>query len=78
VWTNGLLNGKVTVVYATATRFEGHVRQQQAQRHRHGFPEDGSKEECNWIDDVRQSPCTRITPDGKRIEFRSPQVGRRN
>ena len=32
---------------------------------------DGSKEECRWVEDTRQPQCTRITPDGKRIEYRS-------
>jgi hypothetical protein len=76
VWSNGMLNGKVLVTYPNGTRFEGMY----ASNKRHGigtdFLSDGSREECNWVNDVRQSPCVRITPDGKRIEYKAPPARR--
>lgn len=78
MWVNGMLNGQVTVTYASGTHFEGLYVNNKRNGIGTDFLKDGSKEQCNWIEDVRQSPCTRITPDGKRIEFRAPQAGRRN
>jgi len=70
-WTNGALNGKAIITYATGDRFEGMF----ANGKRNGLGVDtrldGSKEECTWVNDVQQKPCTQITKDGKRIEFRS-------
>ncbi len=70
-WAEGLLQGRATVQYATGERFEGQYVN--GKRNGPGVDTrlDGSKEECRWIDDVRQPACTRITPNGKRIEYRS-------
>jgi hypothetical protein len=71
-WADGSLQGKATVQYSTGERFEGiYVN---SKRNGVGVTtrRDGSKEECRWIDDVSQQPCTRITADGKRIEYRAP------
>ncbi len=78
VWTNGMLNGLVKVTYANGLRFEGMYVNNKRNGIGTDFLSDGSKEECNWIADVRQQPCTRITPDGKRIEYRAPATTRRN
>ncbi len=57
-WVQGVLQGKAVVTYAGGERFEGMY----ANNRRNGpgvdFRLDGSKEECRWIEDVRQSPCT--------------------
>lgn len=70
-WVEGALQGRAVVQYATGERFEG----QYVNGKRNGVGTDtrldGSKEECGWIDDARQPNCTRITKDGKRIEYRS-------
>jgi hypothetical protein len=60
------------ISYATGDRFEGTFTA--GKRNGVGLDtrRDGSREECRWIDDVRQPACTRITADGKRIEYRSP------
>lgn len=71
VWSNGMLNGKVTVTYASGAHFEGIYVNNKRNGQGTDFLKDGSKQICNWIDDVRQPQCTRVTPDGKRIEFRS-------
>ena len=71
MWVEGALQGLAVVQYASGERFQG----QYANGKRNGVGTDtrldGSKEECRWIDDVRQPNCTRITKDGKRIEYRS-------
>jgi len=75
-WFEGALQGKAVVQYVGGERFEG----QYVNGKRSGLGvdtrRDGSKEECRWVEDVRQPACTRITPDGKRIEFRSGNGGR--
>jgi hypothetical protein len=60
------------VTYATGERFEGMYVNNKRNGAGVDFRTDGSKEECRWIEDVRQSPCTRVTPNGKRIEFKVP------
>ena len=67
-WVAGALQGKAVVQYANGERFEG---QYVNGRRNVDTRTDGSKEECQWIDDVRQPKCTRVTPNGKRIEYRS-------
>jgi hypothetical protein len=71
-WTDGVLNGRAVVTYATGARFEGAF----ANGKRHGVGvetfADGTKEECNWVNGVKPPRCNRITKDGKRIEFRTP------
>jgi hypothetical protein len=73
-WLDGVLNGKVVATFSTGQRYEGMY----ANGKRHGMgietQADGTREECNWINDVRQTPCNKITADGKRIEYR--QQGR--
>lgn len=70
-WIAGALQGKAVVQYQTGERFEG----QYVNGKRNGLGvdtrRDGSKEECRWVEDTRQPQCTRITADGKRIEYRS-------
>ncbi len=77
-WVDGMLQGKAVVVYATGERFDGLYAR--GQRNGLGVEtrKDGSKEECQWIADIRQQPCTQITKDGKRIEFRSNKPKGRN
>jgi hypothetical protein len=76
-WKNGLLEGKALLIYPSGERFEGVYAN--GRRNGPGIEtrRDGSKEECGWINDVRQQPCNKVTADGKRIEFRSP-TGKRN
>ena len=76
VWSNGMLNGKVLVTYPNGTRFEGMYASNKRNGIGTDFLSDGSREECNWVNDVRQSPCVRITPDGKRIEYKAPPARR--
>lgn len=69
-WKNGVLDGHVTMNAASGAAFEGeYVRGK-----RNGFGQetfaDGSARQCNWIEDVAQEPCTRITAEGKVIEDR--------
>lgn len=78
VWTDGTLSGMVTVTYADDTQFQGLYANGKRNGKGTDFLKDGSKSECNWINDVRQEPCTRITPDGKRIEYRTPRGNQRN
>jgi hypothetical protein len=77
-YNNGVLEGRATLVYATGERFEGVY----AGGKRNGMGietrRDNSKEECRWVNDVRQQPCNKVTPDGKRIEFRTPSSKARN
>jgi hypothetical protein len=77
-WANGVLEGKAVVTYATGERFEGVFTA--GKRNGLGIDTrtDGSKEECRWVNDVRQEPCNKITKDGKRIEFRSTKGKTRN
>lgn len=70
-WTQGVLQGKAVVTYASGERFEGMYANNKRNGPGVDFRLDGSKEECRWIEDVRQSPCTRVTPNGKRIEFKT-------
>lgn len=77
-WTNGSLSGLVTVTYADGTHFEGLYANNKRNGKGTDFLKDGSKQECTWKDDTRLEPCTRITPDGKRIEYRSPKTTKRN
>ncbi len=78
IWTKGLLGGMVTVTYADGTHFEGMYANGKRNGKGTDFLKDGSKQECTWVDDVRQPLCTRVTPDGKRIEYRTPAQGKRN
>ncbi len=71
-WSQGVLQGKAVVTYATGERFEGMYVNNRRNGPGVDIRRDGSKEECRWIEDVRQPACTRVTPDGKRIEFKSP------
>lgn len=70
VWVNGALQGPATVTYPNGVRFEG----QFVNGRRNGLGVesqlDGSKSECQWVDDVRQQPCTKIAANGARIEYR--------
>jgi hypothetical protein len=77
-WVNGVLQGRATLVYATGERFEGEYLG--GKRNGLGIEtrRDNSKEECRWVNDVRQTPCNRVTSDGKRIEFRQPSPKARN
>lgn len=70
-WAEGLLQGRAVVQYVTGERFEGQYVNGKRNGPGTDTRVDGSKEECRWIDDVRQPACTRITPNGKRIEYRS-------
>ena len=72
VWSNGVLNGKVRVTYTAGGSFEGLYKDNRRNGLGTDVLTDGSREECNWINDVRQTPCVRITPEGKRIEYRPP------
>ncbi len=78
VWTNGMLSGMVTVTYADGTHFEGLFANGKRNGKGTDFLKDGSKQECTWVNDVRQPLCTRVTPDGKRIEYRTPTTTKRN
>lgn len=78
VWTKGMLSGMVTVTYADGTHFEGLYANGKRNGKGTDFLKDGSKQECTWIDDIRQPLCTRVTPDGKRIEYRTPKSTARN
>jgi MORN repeat len=64
------------ITYTTGQRFEGMF----AGGKRNGLGietrADGSKAECQWANDARQTPCTEITKDGKRIEFRGSRSTR--
>jgi len=75
-WLDGALNGQVSMIYPTGEKFEGAY--QAGKRNGLGTETrlDGSKQECTWVNDARQEPCTQITKDGKRIEFRSPTAGK--
>jgi hypothetical protein len=77
-WVDGALSGMVTVTYADGTHFEGMYANSKRNGRGTDFMKDGSKAECTWINDVRQDPCIRVTPDGKRIEYRAPRNGNRN
>jgi len=76
-WIEGALQGKATVQYSTGERFEGAYVNSKRNGLGVTVRKDGSKEECRWVEDVQQQPCTRVTPDGKRIEYRSGS-GNRN
>ncbi|CAN0408029.1 unnamed protein product, partial [Phaeothamnion confervicola] len=39
---------------------------------------DGSREECQWVNDAKQGRCNEVTKDGKRIEYRSTKGKGRN
>lgn len=78
VWSDGVLSGMVTVTYADGARFEGLYANGKRNGKGVDFLKDGSKAECNWVNDVRQEPCTRITASGKRIEYRATGNGNRN
>jgi len=70
VWTNGMLSGMATPSpYADGTHFEGLYANGKRNGKGTDFLKDGSEQECTWVDDVRQPLCTRVTPDGKRIEY---------
>ena len=77
-WTNGVLSGMVTVTYASGEHFEGLYANGKRNGKGTDFLKDGSRHECNWIDDVPEERCTRITPEGKRIEFRAKRTSTRN
>ncbi len=77
-WTNGILSGPVTVTYANGEHFDGLYVNNKRNGKGTDFLKDGSKLECNWVEDVRQERCTRVTPDGKRIEFRATKANTRN
>ena len=69
-WKNGLLDGHVLMVANSGARFDGqYIR---GKRNGPGLETfaDGSARRCNWVDDVAQEPCTRITAEGKVIEDR--------
>ena len=69
-WKNGLLDGRVVMTAASGARFEGeYIRGKRNGPGMETFA-DGSARRCNWVDDVAQEPCTRITVDGKVIEDR--------
>lgn len=77
-WTNGMLNGMAIVTYASGEHFEGLYANGKRNGKGTDFLKDGSKLECSWIDDTRQPLCTRVTPDGKRIEYKTPKTSGRN
>ena len=68
----------MTVTYANGEHFEGVYANGKRNGKGTDFLKDGSKLECNWTDDVRLERCTRVTPDGKRIEFRATKSNTRN
>lgn len=69
-WKNGLLDGHVLMTAASGARFDGQYIK--GKRNGPGLETyaDGSARQCNWVDDVAQEPCTRITAEGKVIEDR--------
>ena len=66
------------VTYASGEHFEGLYANGKRNGKGTDFLKDGSKLECSWIDDTRQPLCTRVTPDGKRIEYKTPKTSGRN
>jgi len=73
-WKAGVLDGKATVTYPNGVRFDGLFAGGKRNGLGYEILSDGlSKEECMWVNDTAQQPCTRIDKNGKRSVIKPPK-----